>query len=69
MAVNVNVKKYGRWNELSNWQLETIKEKTVDSETFENFKEYAGFTYNERYNEFYAISEDKLKMTVVTVKK
>lgn len=59
------VKKYGRWSEDCNWQCykETVKEVTEDE--FNNFKENAGYTYNKRYNEYYVISTDKLKMTLV----
>lgn len=59
------VKKYGRWNEDCNWQCEEEKEMTVTEEQFNNFKEFAGYTYNKRYNEYYVISTDKLKMTLV----
>lgn len=62
------IKKYGRWNERSNWQLESRKEKIIDDDMFGEFIEYAEFKYSERYNEYLATSEDKLRMTVVCVK-
>lgn len=62
------IKKYGRWNEASNWQLESRTEKEMPQEAYSNFVEFAGFKYSKRYNEHYIVSEDKLKMTVVTVK-
>ena len=61
------LKKYGRWDETCNWQLESVVEKTVEiKESYIEFLELCGYTYSERYNEFYAVSEDKHRMTVIT---
>lgn len=67
-VVRILVKKYGRWNEDCNWQLEGVREKEVSKEVFNDFAEEAGFTYNEQYDEYFAISVDKLRMTVIVRK-
>lgn len=63
--MKITVKKYGRWSENGNWQLESRKEKEISEEAYNDFKEVGGFIYNKTYNELYAISDDKLRMTVV----
>lgn len=63
--MTVVIDKYGRWGELSNWQLESRKEKQMDEAEFKEIMMNAGYTYNERYNEYFVTSDDKLKMTVV----
>lgn len=67
--MTIIVKKYGRWNESANWQLEIRKEKDIDEDAFEVFKECGGFVFSERNNEFHAISEDRQRMIVVSVLK
>ena len=62
------IKKYGRWNDSSNWQLENRKEKEMNEDMFGEFIKYAGYTYNAQYNEYTALSADKMRMTVVCVK-
>ena len=61
--MKVIVKKYYRYNEDCNWQLDTEQVKEFTEEQFNEFKEYAGFDYNERYNEYY--SEGYNKLTIV----
>ena len=66
--MTVKVKKYGRWSEAGNWQLESITEKELSEDAYNQFVEFGGFSHSEKYNEFYAVSEDKLRMTVVIQK-
>lgn len=62
------VKKYGRWNESCNWQLESRKELELSEEAYMGLGEQCGFDYSARYDEWKTVSEDKLRMTVVTRK-
>ena len=61
--MTIVVKKYGRWDESCNWQLDSSTEKEMTEESFRQFAEYGGFTKS-RYG-YYAVSEDKHRMTVV----
>lgn len=62
--MKVTVKKYGRWSENCNWQLEskTTKQISADIDIAD-----LGYTYNQRYNEYTLVSESKLQKTVVQV--
>lgn len=62
--MKVTVKKYGRWSENCNWQLEskTTKQISADIDIAD-----LGYTYNQQYNEYTLINESKLQKTVVQV--
>lgn len=62
----VRIKKYGRWNELSNYQLEEVKVEDLPYMTGENLLEM-GYSYSKRYNEYSLESVNKLRRIVVTV--
>ena len=61
--MRIVVKKYGRWDETCNWQLEGRAEKDMSEDDFNTFAEYAGFTPG-KYG-WHSVSEDRLRMTVV----
>ena len=66
--MKIEIRKYGRWNEAGNWQLESRKEKEISEKALAELAEYAGYTYSERYDEYFLISDDKQKLTKIIKK-
>lgn len=64
--MTVVVKKYGRWNEDCNWQLESRSVKEVPMDSLKDIADVTGFTYSARHEECYMVSENKLRLTVIT---
>ena len=63
--MKIEIRKYGRWNEAGNWQLESHKEKEISEEALAELSSDAGYTYSKRYDEYYLISADGQKMTKI----
>lgn len=55
--MKVVVKKYGRWDDTCNWQLESVKFKEVPDAIYNREEmELFGYKYSDLYDEYYMIS-------------
>ena len=63
--MTIRVKKYSRWDESCNWQLESIEEQETKIAKREDLIDVLGFTYCKNYDEYY--KECGNSLTVIKV--